>query len=54
MRQPVKRILKTALLGTCAPACKFEMLSLYKAERLGEAQVRAFCGRIERALRQWS
>jgi putative NADPH-quinone reductase len=54
LRQPVRQILKTALLGTCAPACKFEMLSLYQAERLGEAQVQAFCGRIERALRQWS
>jgi putative NADPH-quinone reductase len=31
MRQPVKRQLKTALLGTCAPACRFEMVSLYQA-----------------------
>src|SRR6478735_5424366 len=29
LRQPVKRVLKTALLGTCAPASRFEMLSLY-------------------------
>jgi putative NADPH-quinone reductase len=54
MRQPVKRTLKTALLGTCAPACKFEMLSLYKAERLGKAQVGAFCARIGSAIRKWS
>ncbi|MDR2240711.1 MAG: hypothetical protein LBE33_09735 [Zoogloeaceae bacterium] len=54
MRQPVKRILKTALLGACAPACRLEMLSLYQAERLNPAQVQAFCARIERVLRGWS
>ncbi|MBU1237285.1 MAG: NAD(P)H-dependent oxidoreductase [Gammaproteobacteria bacterium] len=54
LRQPVRRVLKTALLGTCAPACKFGMLSLYKAERLGESQVTAFRARIERALGNWS
>ncbi len=54
LRQPVKRVLKTALLGTCAPACKFEMLSLHKAEKLAEVQVRAFRGRIERVLRGWT
>lgn len=54
LRRPVRRVLKTALLGTCAPACRFEMLSLYKAERLSEAQVRAFGARVERALRDWS
>ena len=51
--QPVKRILKTALLGTCAPACRFKMLSLYKAERLAEEEVHRFCSRIERVLSQW-
>jgi len=54
LRQPVKRVLKTALLGTCAPSCRFEMLSLYKAERLTPLQVRLFCSRIERALSKWS
>lgn len=53
LRQPVKRVLKTALLGTCAPACRFEMLSLYKAERLAQSQVRLFCSRIEHALSKW-
>jgi putative NADPH-quinone reductase len=42
LRQPVKRVLKTALLGTCAPSCRFEMLSLYKAERLTPPQVQLF------------
>lgn len=54
LRQPVRRVLKTALLGTCAPACRFEMLSLYKAERLTEAQVAPFRSRIERALSGWA
>jgi NAD(P)H dehydrogenase (quinone) len=54
MNQPVKRILKTALLGTCAPACKFEMLSIYKAERLTSDQIQAFCSRIQSLLLRWS
>jgi len=52
--QPVGRILKTALLGTCAPSCQFEMLSLYKAERLTAPQVHAFCSRIQKAIVKWS
>lgn len=51
--QPVKRALKTALLGTCAPTCRFEMLSLYKAEHLAPSDVRSFCLRIERVLSKW-
>ncbi len=54
LRQPVERTLKTALLGTCAPSSKFEMLSLYKAERLTTPQVQAFCSRIEKAITKWS
>ena len=54
LRQPVRRVLKTALLGTCAPACRFEMLSLYKAERLTAAQVASFRSRIERTLSHWA
>lgn len=52
LRQPVKRILKTALIGVCAPNCRFEMLSLYKAEGLTEARVARFKSRIELALAQ--
>jgi NAD(P)H dehydrogenase (quinone) len=33
MRRPVRRILKTAIFGLCAPQAKFEMLSLYSAEK---------------------
>lgn len=53
MWRPVRRILKTALLRTCAPACRFEMLSLYQAERLPEPKVRQFQARIVRALARW-
>lgn len=52
--QPVRRVLKTALLGTCAPACHFEMLSLYKAERLAPTEIQLFCERIQRVLAKWS
>jgi hypothetical protein len=54
MRQPVKRVLKTAILGTCAPHCHFEMLSIYKSERLNEAQVKRFSSRVEKALSKWN
>ena len=53
LRRPVRRVLKTALLGTCAPVCRFEMLSLYQAEQLAPARVRAFQARIERVLSRW-
>lgn len=54
LRQPVKRILKTALLGTCAPSCRFEMVSLYKAERLTTRQVQVFGSRIQETITRWS
>lgn len=53
MRQPVKRVLKTAILGTCAPNCRLEMLSLYKSERLSAAQVKRFSARIVYTLSKW-
>jgi putative NADPH-quinone reductase len=54
LRQPVRRVLKTALLGTCAPSCQFKMLSFYKAEDLAPINVRLFCLRIQSALAKWS
>jgi putative NADPH-quinone reductase len=54
LRQPVKRVLKLALLGTCAPTCRFEMLSLYQAESLSPDKVSAFRARIGRALKGMS
>lgn len=53
LRQPVRRVLKTAILGTCAPACRFEMMSIYKAERLSARDVEAFRRRVHRALVGW-
>jgi NAD(P)H dehydrogenase (quinone) len=53
MGQPVRRVVKTALLGTCAPACRFGMLSLYEAERLTTAQVQRFSSRLRKALIAW-
>lgn len=54
LRQPVRRVLKTALLGTCAPRSTLQMLSLHQAERLSAAQVQRFGRRIEGALARWS
>ncbi len=53
MRQPVKRVLKTAILGTCAPNCRLEMLSIYKSERLSDAQVERFSMQIDKTLSRW-
>jgi putative NADPH-quinone reductase len=53
MRQPVKRVLKTALVRACAPGCRFRMLSLYKSESLAPEQVARFQARIGRALAAW-
>ena len=53
MRTPVKRVLKTAIIGTCAPKCRFQMVSMYKSERLTSVQVTQFQRRIEKALSKW-
>ena len=53
LRQPVKRVLKSALLGACAPTCRFKMLSLYKCEQLPGAVVDRFSTKITRMLRNW-
>jgi NAD(P)H dehydrogenase (quinone) len=53
MHQPVKRVLKTAIIGTCAPNCQFEMLSLYKSELLDAAQVKRFSKKLEKSLAKW-
>ena len=53
LRQPVRRVLKTALLGACAPACRFEMLTLYKAEDLSTPTVDRFATRVRKAMLLW-
>ncbi|WP_428239651.1 NAD(P)H-dependent oxidoreductase [Gynuella sp.] len=47
LRQPVKRILKIALLGACAKKCKFQMLSFYKSENASQTRVDTFVKKIE-------
>ncbi len=51
--RPVKRIMKLALLGTCAKKCKLQFLSLYNSEKLNEQRIFAFKNRIEKALATW-
>lgn len=53
MRRPIRRVMKVALLYTCAPKCRFEMLSLYKCEDLDRAKVDGFRRRITEALSKW-
>jgi len=53
MRRPVRAVLKTALLGTCAPQCRFEMQSFYRCERLDAQQVQALCARVDTRLARW-
>lgn len=50
MRQPVRRVLRTALVGACAPQARFSMLSLHGAEDMDAARLSAFIGRIDKAL----
>jgi len=47
LRQPVKKVLKFALLGACASNCKFKMLSLYKSEDLNKVKIDQFVNKIE-------
>ncbi len=53
MRQPVKKVLKMALLGTCAPKSKLKFLSLYNSEKLDDQKVKKFSKRIEQTLNDW-
>lgn len=46
MFRPVRRILKTALLGACAAKCRFSMLSFYQSEKADKQRVEAFVDKI--------
>ena len=50
MHQPVKKVLKTALIGACAPQARFQMLALHAAESVDASRLATFEGRIARAL----
>ncbi|MGF1910889.1 NAD(P)H-dependent oxidoreductase [Vibrio kasasachensis] len=45
--QPVKRVLKIALLGACTKGCQFKMLSFYKSESASTLRVEAFVQKIK-------
>ncbi|MCL7489700.1 MAG: NAD(P)H-dependent oxidoreductase [Desulfobulbaceae bacterium] len=53
MRQPVKRVIKVALLGACARKSTLKYFSLYNSEKLDEAQIAKFKEKIDRALVGW-
>jgi len=53
LRRPVRRVLRTAILGTCAPRAKFGMLSFYRSERLEPARVERHGDRVAAALAGW-
>ncbi len=50
MRQPVKRVMKMALLATCAKNSKLKFLSLYNSEKLNGRSIEKFNLRIEKVL----
>ena len=50
LRKPVKKVLKLALLGTCASNCKFKMLSLYKSEKANKNRIDKFVALIKSKL----
>ena len=52
--RPVQRILKLAILGACAPSCRLQMLSCYKAETLSPQKVAGFQQRIRAKLAGWA
>ena len=53
MWQPVKRVIKIALLQACAKKSTLKYLSLYKSERLSENKIEQFKKKIEKFLTVW-
>ena len=51
--QPVKRVMKIALLGACTKKSKLQFLSLYNSEKLNEQKIIVFKNKIEKALEAW-
>ena len=51
--QPVRRILRIAILGACARGARFNMLSLHSAENLPRQRVERFERRIAAVLDRW-
>ena len=53
MWQPVKRVVKYALLGACARGVQLSYLSLYKSEKVEQIRVQRFIRRIDKILNAW-
>jgi putative NADPH-quinone reductase len=53
MRQPVKRVIRVALLGACARQSKLKYLSFYQCEKLNEKSIIKFKQKIDKALNEW-
>ncbi len=53
MWQPVKRVVKVALLGACAKKSTLKYLSLYNSEKLNEQSIARFKCKIDKALNDW-
>lgn len=50
MRRPVRRVLKTALIGTCAPRATFAYLPVHAAEKVATQRLRKIEQRLIRLL----
>lgn len=50
LRQPVRRTLKRAILGVCAPRAKLDFLSFYKCDSLTPTQYEAMKHRVTAAM----
>jgi putative NADPH-quinone reductase len=53
MWQPVKRVVKVALLGACARKSTLKYLSLYNSEKLNSVSIARFKHKIDKALNDW-
>ena len=54
MRQPVKRVVKTALLGACATNSSLQFLSLYESEKTDDKKLQRFMRKVSHAVNTWS
>ena len=50
MRRPVRRVLKTAVLGGCAPNARLHYLPLYAAERVSADRLAGYEARLRKSL----
>lgn len=53
MHRPVRRVLKTVILGACAPQCRFQMLSFYRAEQVDAHRFTQMERQIAKQLASW-